>query len=129
MFRLFECCALSFFERFVLSFSLKIERFVSDSAEIWICGLYAGMIGYWLDEAQWGKGYMSEAVCAVLDYGFNKLGLTLISANCYPQNKRSQRVLEKMGFTYEGILHQAEVSYDDKIYDHLCYYLEKNNLK
>lgn len=41
MFRLFECCALSFFERFVLSFSLKIERFVSDSAEIWICGLYA----------------------------------------------------------------------------------------
>ena len=89
----------------------------------------AGMIGYWLDEAQWGKGYMSEAVCAVLDYGFNKLGLTLISANCYPQNKRSQRVLEKMGFTYEGILHQAEVSYDDKIYDHLCYYLEKNNLK
>ena len=49
------------------------------------------------------------------DYGFNKLGLTLISANCYPQNKRSQRVLEKMGFAYEGILHQAEVSYDDKI--------------
>lgn len=42
MFRLFECCALSFFERFVLSFSLKIERFVSDSAEIWICGLYIG---------------------------------------------------------------------------------------
>lgn len=39
LFRLFECCALSFFERFVLSFSLKIERFVSDSAEIWICGL------------------------------------------------------------------------------------------
>ena len=40
LFRLFECCALSFFERFVLSFSLKIERFVSDSAEILICGLY-----------------------------------------------------------------------------------------
>jgi hypothetical protein len=40
LFRLFECCALSFFERFVLSLFLKIERFVSDSAEIWICGLY-----------------------------------------------------------------------------------------
>ena len=43
MFRLFECCALSFFERFVLSFSLKIERFVSDSAEILICGLYMSL--------------------------------------------------------------------------------------
>lgn len=48
MFRLFECCALSFFERFVLSFSLKIERFVSDSAEIWICGLYKSAL--WRDE-------------------------------------------------------------------------------
>lgn len=49
MFRLFECCALSFFERFVLSFSLKIERFVSDSAEIWICGLYKMFYGKVLD--------------------------------------------------------------------------------
>lgn len=32
-------CSL-FFERFVLSFCLKFERFVPDSAEIWICGLY-----------------------------------------------------------------------------------------
>ena len=87
----------------------------------------AGMIGYWLDEAQWGKGYMSEAVSVVLEYGFNQLGLILISANCYPQNERSQRVLKKMGFTYEGMLHQAEVSYDGKIHDHLCYYLEKKS--
>lgn len=46
MFRLFECCALSFFERFVLSLFLKIERFVSDSAEIWICGLYKIRLAY-----------------------------------------------------------------------------------
>lgn len=37
-------CAAFFFERFVLFFCLKIERFVPDSAEIWICGLY--MIAY-----------------------------------------------------------------------------------
>lgn len=54
MFRLFECCALSFFERFVLSFSLKIERFVSDSAEIWICGLY--MNTDWNSEVEIGSG-------------------------------------------------------------------------
>ncbi len=52
MFRLFECCALSFFERFVLSFSLKIERFVSDSAEIWICGLYIDIWATWCGPCQ-----------------------------------------------------------------------------
>lgn len=50
MFRLFECCALSFFERFVLSLFLKIERFVSDSAEIWICGLYCESIAQTIAE-------------------------------------------------------------------------------
>lgn len=53
MFRLFECCALSFFERFVLSFSLKIERFVSDSAEIWICGLYLEHATCYSDDNYW----------------------------------------------------------------------------
>lgn len=52
MFRLFECCALSFFERFVLSLFLKIERFVSDSAEIWICGLYMIQTYHLLDGGQ-----------------------------------------------------------------------------
>lgn len=42
------------------------------------------MLGYWLDEAHWGKGYMTEAVQAILNYGFNELQLSLITANCYP---------------------------------------------
>lgn len=44
----------------------------------------ARMLGYWLDESHWGKGYMTEAVQSVLDYGFNTLQLNLITANCYP---------------------------------------------
>ena len=70
------------------------------------------MLGYWLDEAHWGKGYMTEAVQAVLNYGFNELQLSLITANCYPHNKRSQQVLERNGFICEGVLHQAELTYN-----------------
>lgn len=81
------------------------------------------MLGYWLDEAHWGKGYMSEAVQAVLNYGFSELELCLITANCYPHNKRSQQVLKRNGFIYEGILHQAELTYNGNILDHECYYL------
>ena len=78
------------------------------------------MLGYWLDEAHWGKGYMTEAVQAILNYGFNELQLSLITANCYPHNKRSQQVLERNGFIYEGVLHQAVLTYNGNIFDHLC---------
>lgn len=85
----------------------------------------ARMLGYWLDESHWGKGYMTEAVQSVLDYGFNTLQLNLITANCYPHNERSQQVLKRYGFIYEGTLHQAELTYDGHLYDHQCYYLTK----
>lgn len=86
------------------------------------------MLGYWLKEDHWGQGLMSEAVRAVLKYGFTNLELHLISANCYPHNLRSQRVLEKNRFQYEGQLRQAELMYDGRIYDHLCYFLEQPQL-
>lgn len=83
----------------------------------------ARMLGYWLDEDYWGNGYMTEAVKAVIDYGFGVLKLSLITANCYPHNERSQRVLKRHGFLHEGTLHAAEVTYDGQLYDHQCYYL------
>ena len=85
----------------------------------------ARMLGYWLDESHWGKGYMTEAVQSVLDYGFNTLQLNLITANCYPHNERSQQVLKRNGFIYEGTLYQVELTYDGHLYDHQCYYLAK----
>lgn len=89
---------------------------------------HARMLGYWLEEKQWGQGFMTEAVQAVLNYGFTQMSLHLVTANCYPHNQRSQRVLEKNGFIYEGRLHQAELMHDGQINDHLCYYLEHPSL-
>ena len=63
----------------------------------------ARMLGYWLDESHWGKGYMTEAVQSVLDYGFNTLQLSLITANCYPHNERSQQVLKRHSFILKAL--------------------------
>ena len=85
------------------------------------------MLGYWLKEECWGQGFMTEAVQSVLNHGFTQMNLHLITANCYPHNQRSQRVLEKNGFVYEGRLHQAELMHTGQIEDHLCYYLDHHS--
>ncbi len=81
------------------------------------------MLGYALGEAHWGNGFMTEAAEAVLTYGFRTLELELISAYCYPFNQRSQKVLEKLGFLYEGTLSLSEKLYNGKVYDHMCFAL------
>lgn len=55
-------------------------------------------IGYELDDIYWGKGYASEALQAILTYGFEKLQLIRIAAVVYVENKASQKLLKKQGF-------------------------------
>ncbi|MBO4798630.1 MAG: GNAT family N-acetyltransferase [Candidatus Methanomethylophilaceae archaeon] len=62
----------------------------------------SGEIGYVLNPDFWGQGLMSEAVTAVLGFGFERLGLHRIEAKFMQENVRSRRVLEKCGMTYEG---------------------------
>lgn len=83
----------------------------------------AMMLGYAMSETQWGRGLMPEAADAVLHYGFDTLGLALISAYVYPDNRRSARVLEKLGFTREGRLRRCEELYNGRILDNDCYSL------
>jgi len=63
--------------------------------------LHAELV-YWLGKEYWGKGYMTEAVQAMLNFGFKHLGLERIEAGCFTRNTASRRVLEKVGFKYEG---------------------------
>lgn len=60
-------------------------------------------LGYKLDEQKIGKGYMTEALERVITYAFNELQLHRIEANIMPHNKRSLRVVEKLGFYHEGL--------------------------
>ena len=57
-------------------------------------------IGYWIGKPFWGRGYIPEAVEALLVRGFNELGLETIWCGYYEGNIKSKRVCEKCGFTY-----------------------------
>jgi len=59
-------------------------------------------LGYRVDGQENGMGYASEAIKKVVEYAFNELGLHRIEANIIPRNTASLRVMEKLGFTYEG---------------------------
>ena len=58
-------------------------------------------LGYWLGVPFWGKGYMPEAAKAVLRHAFEDLGLETVWCGYYEGNARSQRVQEKLGFTFQ----------------------------
>ncbi len=62
--------------------------------------------GYELHRAYWRQGITSEAMSAVLTYGFTELELHRIEADVAPDNTRSKNLLLKLGFTYEGNLRQ-----------------------
>ncbi len=65
--------------------------------------LQSCMIGYSLDRAYNGKGYMTEAVKQVVRYAFEELKFHRIVGEASPRNTGSIRVLEKAGFHKEGI--------------------------
>jgi ribosomal-protein-alanine N-acetyltransferase len=59
-------------------------------------------LGYWLGLPYWNRGYGTEAVKAVLAYGFAQLNLHRIYSPHFLGNNASGRVLQKAGMTYEG---------------------------
>ncbi len=81
----------------------------------------AKAMGYALNRHYWGRGYMAEAVKALLNYGFYTQLLNLVSIYHFPFNEQSRRVIEKCGFAYEGTLRQAKGVYDGQVHDIVCY--------
>jgi len=84
------------------------------------------MIGYVLSEDYWGKGLVTEAVKRVLEFAFDELDLMIVAVDHYPFNLRSKRVIEKCGFKYEGTMRLAKITYNDNIYDDVCYSITKD---
>lgn len=60
-------------------------------------------IGYWIDEARAGHGYVPEGVALAIRYGFDTLGLHRMEAAIVPRNTKSRRVAIKLGLREEGV--------------------------
>ena len=62
------------------------------------------VIGYQVAKEHWGRGLATRAVNEMLRWGFATLDLHRVEATVHPENSRSARVLEKLGFRREGLL-------------------------
>lgn len=77
-------------------------------------------LGYWLDEAFWGRGYATEAAGALLQWLFTLDDVHKVCADHFGFNTASGRVMQKIGLTYEGT--QREQVYRDGVYHDLVFY-------
>lgn len=65
-------------------------------------------IGYWLGASFQGKGLIGKACRVLIDHAFNELKLNRVAISCAVENLKSRAIPERLGFTQEGILRQAE---------------------
>jgi RimJ/RimL family protein N-acetyltransferase len=77
-------------------------------------------IGYWLGEAFWGRGIVTEAVRAVTDYAFETFDLCRVYAGVFEWNPASMRVLEKAGYEFECRMKKS-VTKDGETIDEFIY--------
>jgi len=84
-------------------------------------------IGYVLSKDYWGQGLVVEAVRAIIDYGFDELGLDAFSCGHFAENDQSKRVIEKCGFAFVKVgTYYSKLL--DKHYDSLKYILLRDGV-
>ena len=83
-------------------------------------------IGYWLGEGFQGQGLMVKSCEAVMKYCFEELQLNRIEIRAATGNVKSQAIPEKLGFTKEGCVREAEWLYDNYV-DHYLYGMLKSD--
>jgi ribosomal-protein-alanine N-acetyltransferase len=87
----------------------------------------SGWLGYWIDRGVAGRGMGSLAVALVCDHAFGAMGLHRLQADIRPENEPSQRLVERLGFTREGVLRRY-LDIDGEWRDHLAYALLADDL-
>ena len=82
----------------------------------------SGELGYWLAEPFWGRGIMTWAVEEICREAFAAFDIVRIFAEPYAYNTGSRRVLEKAGFTLEGVLRRSVLK-NGRMHDSCIYAL------
>jgi RimJ/RimL family protein N-acetyltransferase len=86
-------------------------------------------LGYVLHPDFWGKGIMTEAAEAVIDFGFRELQLDAITVRRNVTNTRSGRVIQKCGFRYDGTLRRSTKRTDGSLSDDCAYSITREEWK
>lgn len=84
------------------------------------------VLSYWLDENHQGRGIMTAACRAFVEYAFDTLKLNRVTIECASDNSRSRRIPERLGFKFEGLIRGAEWLHDH-FADHAIYGLLKSD--
>lgn len=77
---------------------------------------HSASIAYFIDPKLWGQGFATEAAGRMLKFAFEDLKIFRMSGSCMAHNKASRRVMEKLGYQYEGTA-RAELYKDGKFID------------
>ncbi len=86
----------------------SVGQVIGSISVIWLNEEVASAeVGYCLSNDFWGRGYMPEALRAVIRYLFETVGLNRVQAGHDVNNPNSGRVMEKCGMRYEGTMRQA----------------------
>jgi ribosomal-protein-serine acetyltransferase len=114
-----------------------LERFAANNglrAGIWVQDDLAGIVslhnldwadrkaslGYWLGASFQGQGLVTRACRILIGHSFGELKLNRLEIQCDPDNGRSRRIAERLGFTREGLLRQSWWS-RDRFVDQMVY--------
>ncbi|WP_251388792.1 GNAT family N-acetyltransferase [Mediterraneibacter agrestimuris] len=127
----FISAMLSAEENETFAFAITVDNMVIGSIGIFRQGnihRQTAELGYYIAEEYWGKGIMTEAVKQICEYIFAKSDIIRIYAEPFAYNIASCRVLEKVGFQYEGTLRNNAVK-NSKVIDMKMYSLLKAEIK
>jgi ribosomal-protein-alanine N-acetyltransferase len=94
----------------------------------WWKNEHRGEIGYDLNPAYWRQGIMTEALHAILKYGFESMDLNKIQALIDSENVKSQKLVLRLGFKKQSVLPQNSI-FEGQSRDEVCFSLMREEWK